>query len=99
VVAVIASSLERGAGGADGDDVWLVIPVAGMLVGATIGRWWALAAALPFGAYILATNNLEGHLGAWVAFVLSILLGSTIAAGVALRRLQRRARRHERLDR
>jgi threonine/homoserine efflux transporter RhtA len=78
---------------ADDGSMWLLIPLGGFALGAITGRWWALAAALPFGGYILATNNLESHVGTWVAVVLSILLGCAIAAGVALRRLQRRSRR------
>ena len=70
-----------------------MIPLAGFVVGYALGRWWALAAAAPFGGWILATNNLEGHIGAWIAGVLSGLLALAIAAGVALRRLQRRRSR------
>jgi fructose-specific phosphotransferase system IIC component len=73
--------------------VEFVIPLAGFAVGYAVGRWWALAAAAPLGGWILATNNLEGHVGAWVAGVLSGLLALAIAAGVALRRLQRRRSR------
>jgi len=67
--------------------VEFVIPLVGFAVGFTVGCWWAVAAAAPFGAWILATNNLEGHVGMWVAGVLSALLALAIAAGVALRRL------------
>jgi uncharacterized membrane protein YccC len=76
---------------ADGGDVWTLIPVAGFVLGLAVARWWVVAAALPFGAYVLATNGLEGHLGEWVAFVLSTLLACAIACGVALRRLRRHA--------
>jgi len=70
-----------------------VIPLIGFAVGFTVGRWWALAAAAPFGGWILATNNLEGNVGLWIAGMLSGLLALAIAAGVALRRLQRRRSR------
>jgi hypothetical protein len=69
--------------------VWLAIPIGGFVLGAVVGRWWTVAAAVPFGAYIVETSNLEGHLGTWIALALSVLLASTIAAGVALRRLRR----------
>jgi hypothetical protein len=46
---------------------------------------------VPFGAYFLATNELEANIGAWVALVLSTLLACAITCGVALRRLLRRA--------
>ena len=68
----------------------MLIPIAGFLFGLVLGRWWAVLAAGLLGAYILATNDLEGHVGTWVAFVLTCLLAFAIAAGVALRRLQRR---------
>jgi hypothetical protein len=66
------------------------IPLVGFAVGLALGRWWAIFAAAPFGAWILASNNLEGHVGAVLAGVLSALLALAIAAGVALRRLQAR---------
>jgi uncharacterized membrane protein YccC len=72
--------------------MWVLLPVAAFVLGVTVGRWWTVAAAVPFGVYILQTNNLEGRVGEWVALVLSALLGCAIAAGVALRRLRRRRR-------
>ncbi len=72
--------------------MWFFIPVAGFVFGAVIGRWWTVAAAAPLGIYILASNDLEGNIGTWVAIVLSVLLTCAIGAGVALRRLQRRSR-------
>lgn len=72
--------------------MWLLIPTFGFVFGLAVGRWWAIVGAAPLGGYILATNDLEGQVGAWVAVVLSTLLACAIAAGVALRRLQRRRR-------
>lgn len=72
--------------------MWVFIPLVGFVVGAAVGRWWAVAAAVPFGAYIVETSPLQGRLGVWVAFVLSALVACAIAAGVALRRLQKRSR-------
>jgi hypothetical protein len=68
-----------------------MIPLAGFVLGLTVARWWIVAVALPFGAYVLATNELEASIGAWVALVLSTLLACAIACGVSLRRLRRRA--------
>ncbi len=73
--------------------MYFFIPLAGFVLGATIGRWWAVAAAAPLGAYILAADDLEGSIGTWVALTLSVLLACAIGAGVALRRLHRRSRR------
>jgi uncharacterized membrane protein YccC len=70
--------------------MWVLIPLAGFAVGLVVARWWVVLAAVPLGAYILATNGLEGHLGEWVAFMLSTLLACAIACGAALRRLHRR---------
>jgi hypothetical protein len=75
---------------ADAVAVWALIPLSGFVLGLAVARWWVVAAAMPFGAYILQTNELEHNVGTWVAFVLSVLLGCAIAAGVALRRLYRR---------
>ena len=46
---------------------------------------------IPLGAWILATNELEGNVGLWVAAVLSALLACAIGAGIALRRLHSRS--------
>ena len=70
----------------------MLIPIGGFVLGLVLPRWWLVAFAAPFGAFVLATNELEGNIGAWVALVTSILLACAIACGVALRRLQRRAR-------
>ena len=67
-----------------------VIPLVGFAVGFSVGRWWAVLAAAPFGGWIVATNNLDGHVGAVIAGVLSALLALAIAAGVSLRRLRAR---------
>ena len=70
--------------------MWMIVPIAGFVAGLLLGRWWALLAALPLGAWILLTNELEGNVGTWVACVLSLLLACAIGAGVALRRLSNR---------
>ncbi len=70
--------------------VWALIPLSGFALGFAYPRWWIAAAAAPFGAYIVLTNELEGNVGTWVALVLSALLACAIVSGVALRRLSRR---------
>jgi hypothetical protein len=79
-------------GDADGVRVWMLIPLGGFVLGLAVARWWLVSLAVPFGAYVLATNELEGNIGTWVALVTSTLLACAIACGVALRRLKRRAR-------
>ena len=68
----------------------MLIPIAGFAVGLAFGRWWALLAVIPLASWILATNNLDGNVGFWIAAVLSALLACAIGAGVALRRLSGR---------
>jgi hypothetical protein len=68
----------------------MLIPLAGFVFGLVFGRWWALLAVIPLASWILATNELEGYIGVWVAGVLSALLACAIGAGVALRRLRER---------
>ena len=70
--------------------VWALIPLSGFALGLACPRWWAAAAALPFGSYIVLTNELDGSLGLWIALVLSALLACAIVSGVALGRLYRR---------
>ena len=73
--------------------MWILIPLAGFMLGLALGRWWALVAVVPLPAWILATSNLEGHIAVWIATMLSVLLVCAIGAGVALRRLGRRSLR------
>jgi hypothetical protein len=71
-------------------DVWAVIPLSGFVLGFALPRWWIATAAVPFGSYVVLTNELEGNVGVWVALVLSTLLACAIVSGVLLRRLYRR---------
>jgi hypothetical protein len=73
--------------------VEFAIPLTGFAFGFAVGRWWTIAAAAPFGAYIALTNPLESNVGAVVALMLSFLLACAIGSGVALRRLRRRPAR------
>jgi len=70
--------------------MWIAIPLGGFVLGLALGRWWALAAVLPLPVWIFATSNLEGHVSAWIAAMLTLLLVCAVGSGVALRRLQRR---------
>jgi hypothetical protein len=70
--------------------VWALIPLSGFVLGFAYPRWWIASAAIPFGAYIVLTNELEDKIGLWVASVLSGLLVCAIVSGVALRKLYRR---------
>lgn len=72
--------------------MWLFIPLAGFLLGLVVGRWRAVLASLPLGAYILLANDLEGQLELWVALMLTTTLACAIACGVAIRRLHVRTR-------
>ena len=69
------------------------IPLTGFVFGFAVGRWWTIAAAAPFGAYIAFTNPLEGDVGTIIAVMLAVLLAAAIGSGVALRRIRRRRAR------
>ena len=71
--------------------MWVLIPLAGFVFGLLLGRWWALIAAIPIGAWIVATSGIYRHVTVWVAAMLSVLLACAIGSGVALRRLGRRS--------
>ena len=70
--------------------MWMLIPLGGFVFGLAFPRWWGLLAVIPLGAWILATNELEGNVGLWVGAVLSALLACAIGSGIALRRLHAR---------
>ena len=72
--------------------MWMLIPLGGFALGLGVGRWWTVAAAMPFWAYIVYADELEGNLTLWVASVLAGLLACAIGSGVALRRLHARRR-------
>jgi hypothetical protein len=69
----------------------MLIPIGGFVFGLAFPRWWGLLAVIPLGAWILATNELEGAVGLWVAAVLAALLACAIGSGIALRRLHTRS--------
>lgn len=72
--------------------MWMLIPLGGFALGLAVGRWWTVAAAMLFWAYIVYSDELEGNLTLWVASVLAGLLACAIGSGVALRRLHARRR-------
>lgn len=70
----------------------MLIPLGGFALGLAVGRWWVVAAAMPFWAWIVYLDELDGRLTVWVASLLAGLLACAIGSGVALRRLHRRRR-------
>jgi hypothetical protein len=70
----------------------LLIPLGGFALGLVVGRWWIVAATVPFWAAFVYLGELDGRLTAWVATVLSALLAGAIWSGVAFRRLYGRRR-------
>jgi uncharacterized membrane protein YccC len=72
--------------------MWMLIPLGGFALGLAVGRWWIVAAAMPFWAYIVYMDELQGSLTIVVASMLSGLLACAIGSGVALRRLHARRR-------
>jgi hypothetical protein len=71
--------------------IYALLIVAGLMLGAMVGRWWAVLAAVVLGVWIALNSPLD--LPGW--FVGSIYGGAAaagIAGGVALRkRAQRRS--------
>lgn len=72
--------------------MWMLIPLGGFALGLGVGRWWTVAAAMPFWAYIVYLDDLEGRLTLVVASQLAVLLACAIGSGVAARRLYERRR-------
>jgi len=70
----------------------MLIPLAGFALGLAVGRWWIVAAAMPFWAAIVWMDKLDGRLTIVVASQLTVLLAWAIGSGVAVRRLHARRR-------
>ncbi len=70
----------------------MLIPLGGFALGLAVGRWWIVAAVMPFWAAIVWMDQLEGRLTIVVASQLSVLLACAIGSGVAVRRLHARRR-------
>ena len=70
----------------------MLIPLAGFALGLAVGRWWIVAAAMPFWAAIVWMDQLDGRLTILVASQLTVLLACAIGSGVAVRRLHARRR-------
>ena len=56
------------------------------MIGLAVGRWWALIAAVVFGGWIWAVNEVE--VPSWF---LALAYGATAALGIALGVVARRA--------
>jgi hypothetical protein len=67
--------------------VWLYVAL-GFVAGATIGRWWVLVAAIPFGIWFAssAPPDLEGLVG-WTAGILMVM---AITLGLFVRWIAKR---------
>lgn len=70
----------------------MLIPLGGFALGLAVGRWWIVAAAMPFWAAIVWMDQLDGRLTVVVASQLGVLLACAIGSGVAVRRLHERRR-------
>jgi hypothetical protein len=70
----------------------MLIPLGGFALGLAVGRWWIVAAVMPFWAAIVWMDQLDGRLTIVVASQLSVLLACAIGSGVAVRRLHARRR-------
>lgn len=70
----------------------MLIPVGGFALGLVAGRWWIVAAAIPFWAAFVWMDQLDGRLTIMVASQLAVLLACTMGSGVAIRRLYERRR-------
>lgn len=71
---------------------YVAVVVGGFLLGLVLGRWWALAAALPVGVWIGLAEEVEVP-GWFLGAAYAILAGAGIAAGVVLRRVAARGGR------
>jgi hypothetical protein len=68
----------------------IVIPALGLILGLAIGRWWALFAAVAFGAWIWETTHVE--VSHWV---LALGYGGIAAIGIAIGVLIRKRARKQ----
>jgi ethanolamine transporter EutH len=73
-------------------EVVLILLLGGALLGALIGRWWALLAAVGLGVWVALASELEVS-----PLILGVLYGGLSAVGIALgvavrRRAPRRTR-------
>lgn len=58
----------------------------GVVLGALVGRWWALAPAAALGVWISQAAEIEGVPGWYLGLVYALLGAVGIAAGVLVRR-------------
>ena len=60
--------------------------IVSVLVGALVGRWWALLLAFPAGVIAASTFSFEGFSDAEVGTLFGIAVAVGLIAGVALRK-------------
>jgi hypothetical protein len=67
----------------------LIFLAIGLALGLAVGRWWAVAAAVPLGVWVSATTDVE--VNHWLlGFAYAAVTALAIAAGVAARKVSAR---------
>ena len=66
----------------------VILITVSVLVGAVIGRWWAVVLAVPFGVWLAYEAPIENATPPYwdLGLAVSVLAGTCIAGGVWLRR-------------
>jgi hypothetical protein len=75
--------------------LWFVPAAVGLVVGATVGRWWALSLAVPVGVYMWSQSGLEDDLPVLVGVGTAVFFGSGTAVGILVRKFERRFRQDD----
>jgi uncharacterized membrane protein YccC len=68
---------------------YLILVVAGLILGLAVGRWWTLVAAVGIGAWIAVVSEVDEVPPWFLGAAYAVLAASAIAVGVVVRKRTR----------
>jgi hypothetical protein len=69
--------------------LYLILLLAGLILGLAVGRWWALVAAAGIGVWIAVVSEVDEVPPWFLGAAYAVLAASGIAVGVAVRKRTR----------
>jgi uncharacterized membrane protein YccC len=69
--------------------LYLILVVAGLILGLAVGRWWTLVAAAGIGVWVAVASEVDEVPPWFLGAAYAVLAASAIAVGIVLRKRTR----------